>query len=69
MKSKIIRNVTPQGTHGQLVNIIYDTIHYVGINKTEIRTINISIRDSQGENIKFSDNLGKVVVKFHFRKK
>lgn len=68
VKARIIRNVIPQGDHRQ-VNIIYNSIHYVDICKTEIKDINISIRDTQGDFVRFSDLFGKVVVKLHFKLK
>lgn len=69
VSAKIIRNVVPSGSHGDKVSITFNTIHYVDLKISTLKTININIRDSQGELIHFDDKLGKVVVKLHFRLK
>jgi len=65
----IIRTVTPQGNNGDYVSIIYSSPHYVSLKKFVFDTININIRDSQGNFIHFNNLLGKVIVKLHFKKK
>ena len=69
VSSKIIRNVVPHGLHGDKVSISYESIHYVDLALTKINTININIRDAQGNFIHFNDKLGKVVIKLHFKLK
>lgn len=46
-------------------SVIYDSPHYLPVNKSSIDTINIKIKDEQGQNIKFER--GKSIVKLHFR--
>lgn len=69
VSAKILRNVTPSGSHGNQVSLTFDTIHYVDLQFTNLSTININIRDSQGELIHFTNKLGKVVIKLHFKLK
>ena len=65
--SSIIRAVIPKGNKGERVSILYDNPHYVNLKKTSFNSIHINIRDSAGELIKFSNLLGKVILKLHFR--
>lgn len=46
----------------------FDHLHYVNIRKSKIASINISLKDIAGENIKFMDDFAFVVVKLHFKK-
>lgn len=46
-------------------SVIYDSPHYIPVNKSSIDTINIKIKDELGNNIKFER--GKSIVKLHFR--
>ena len=69
VSAKILRNVIPGGLHGDKISLTYNTIHYVDLQFTKLDSININIRDSQGELIHFSDKLGKVVIKLHFKLK
>ncbi len=68
-KPKIIRNVVPQGAHGDKVNIVYDHIHYVDLCKSQFTVIRVQLLDSQGNHIKFSKLLSKLTVKLHFKLK
>lgn len=67
--SSIIKAVIPKGNNGERVSILYDNPHYVNLKKTSFNSIHISIRDSAGELIKFSNLLEKVILKLHFRVK
>ena len=69
VKAKIIRNVIPDGIHGQHITLIYNTIHYVDLLETSFQTINIMIKDNSDQLIHFTNKLSKVVVKLHFKSK
>ena len=43
----------------------YDQPHYLRVNKTEIRSILIDIRDDKGNKILFDS--GSITIKLHFR--
>jgi len=64
----IIRTVTPTGNTGDLISTDYESLHYVNLKKTSFSSININIRDSQGNLIQFNNLFGKVIVKLHFKK-
>ena len=64
----IIRTVTPTGNTGDLISTDYESPHYVNLKKTSFSSININIRDSQGNLIQFNNLFGKVIVKLHFKK-
>ena len=64
--SPLLRNVIIPSTRSFLTeSVIYNSPHYVPVNKTHIDTINIKIKDEQGNNIRFER--GKSIVKLHFR--
>lgn len=63
--SPLLRNVVVNTDYLKPCSVIFENPHYVELNKTEISTINISIRDEFGENIKFLE--GSVIVKLHFK--
>ena len=67
--AKIIRNVRPNGENNENITITYDSIHYVDLNVTSLKTVQINIRDNQGNLIHFNDKLGQVVIKLHFKLK
>ena len=67
--AKIIRNVRPNGENNENITITYDSIHYVDLNVTSLKTVHINIRDNQGNLIHFNDKLGQVVIKLHFKLK
>ena len=43
-------------------------MHYVKVRKNLFDTINISLKDLQGNKIKFSNDFVYVIAKLHFRK-
>ena len=63
----IIRSVMPTGQTGDSISIQYQSPHYVNLKKTFIDTIHINIRDSEGNLIHFTNLLGKVNIKLHFK--
>jgi len=63
----IIRSVMPYGQTGDSISIQYQTPHYVDLKKSFIETVHINIRDSEGNLIHFTNLLGKVNIKLHFK--
>jgi hypothetical protein len=63
----LLRNVVVENSFPKTAIAHYDNPHYVNINKSEINTIHVEIRDDTGEKIKFDQ--GKVIIKLHFRQK
>lgn len=61
----LLRNVVVPNNKLTTQNIVYDSPHYLPVNKSTIETINIRITDELGNNIKF--RRGKTIVKLHFR--
>ena len=47
----------------------FDNLHYVNVKTNRITRINISIRTTTGEPIKFGNDLANVIIKLHFRKR
>lgn len=63
----LLRNVVVDNIFPKTAWMHYDNPHYVDINKSEISTIHVEIRDDIGEKIRFDG--GKVIIKLHFRPK
>lgn len=62
----LLRNVVvPPNNSLSTQTVIFDSPHYLPVNKSVIETINIKITDEQGNNIKF--RRGKSIIKLHFR--
>ena len=55
------------GKHGEYIDQIFTTPHYIPVCRNSIDTIEIDIKDDTGDSIKFE--AGKVLVKLHFRPK
>ena len=51
----------------KLVDIIYDSPHYVPLLDNKIQSIRMFLRDAQGDPIRFTDTNSKVIYKLHFR--
>lgn len=67
-QAKVIRVVAldqDYNTNAKYVNNMYDVPHYVSLERNNIETINISLKNSLGENVPFES--GKVTVKLHFK--
>ena len=70
--AKVLRVVSldqANGIKSNFINKIFDVPHYVDLERNNIDTINITIKDTIGENIKFKHDFGQVLVKLHFRQK
>jgi hypothetical protein len=68
--AKVLRVVALDQEYGltaQYVNKIFDAPHYVSLERNNIETINIDIKNNLGENVPFES--GKIVVKLHFRRR
>jgi hypothetical protein len=63
----LLRIVTvPEQKHGTMVNVIYENIRYVPLQKKHFDSIEIDIRDCFGEKIAFEN--GQLVATLHFRR-
>jgi hypothetical protein len=68
-KAKVLRVVaveTALKSSKKHFSKLYDTPHYVPLERNNIETIKINIRDKTGNTIRFAN--GAVIVKLHFRK-
>ena len=63
----LLRTVFLSGKHGEMINNIFDSPHYVSVNTDIIDTIEINIKNDLNENVSFKT--GKVICKLHFRQK
>ena len=63
----LLRTVAIQGQDGDLIMKTYSEPHYVPVNTSKFDTIEINIKDDQGEDISFES--GKVLCKLHFRQR
>lgn len=63
----LLRTVDIQGEDGDLTMKTYNEQHYVPVNTSKFDTIEINIKDDQGEDVAFES--GKVLCKLHFRQK
>ena len=65
---KVIPIATENEASSSIVSY-FDNLHYVNVKTNRITRINISIRTTTGELIKFGNDLANVIIKLHFRKK
>ena len=63
----LLRTVYVEGEHGQIINTIFDSPHYVPVNTSKFDTIEINIKNDMNELVSFTT--GKVLCKLHFRQK
>lgn len=63
----LLRTVFITGHHGQVVNHIFESPHYVPVNTDSFDAIEINIKNDVNENVSFQS--GKVICKLHFRQK
>jgi hypothetical protein len=69
-KAPLLTTASIIGEPGNAIQIFFENPQYVDVNKSELFTINIQIKNSQDEFIRFSNNsLSNVIVKLHFRPK
>ena len=67
VKISLLRCVNISGKHGETVDRIYETVHYVSLHREQFDSIDMSIRDDTGRSVPFQR--GKVIVTLHFRMK
>ena len=65
-RSKLLDTLSIKGKKDEVVTIELENPNYVNLNKSEISSINISLRDSTGELIHFT-KFAKFIVKLHFK--
>jgi hypothetical protein len=63
----LLRNVHISGLHGEMIEKLFQTPHYVPVVLKEIDRIEMDIKDDNNLSVPFQ--FGKTVVKLHFRKK
>ncbi len=63
----LLRSVHVKGNHGDIIEKLYNTPHYVPVVAKEIDRVEIDIKDDNNQSVPFQ--FGKTVVKLHFRRK
>lgn len=61
----LLRIVQKRGVYGENISISYDRLHYVSVNKSVLRDIQIEIKTDLNTPVRFT--YGKTVCKLHFR--
>ena len=67
-KAKLLDTLSIKGSRDEVVTIEVENPNYVNVGKSEINSINITLRDSTGSLIHFT-KFAKFIVKLHFRPK
>jgi hypothetical protein len=67
VKAKVLRIVGMDSSTNKQVSKLYDNPHYVPLERNNIDTVQIQIKDKTGRIVRFKS--GTVIVKLHFRKK
>ena len=67
IRAPLLRAVPVRGTYGDVVDEIYQALHYMPLLKKEFNSVEITIKDDQNRLIPFA--YGKTIVKLHFRKR
>jgi hypothetical protein len=65
--SAILRTVNIKAKKSDNV-IFYDNPHYLNLSQTRISSINIELKDTQGDYIEFNDKFSNVFISLHFRR-
>ena len=63
----LMRIVSIEGKHGDLVSNGFDNVQYVSVLHKEFTTIEIDIRDDTGHSVPFERS--RTTVTFHFRRR
>ena len=63
----LLRTVVVDNSYLKTAWVHYDNPHYLNVNKSEISSIKVQIRDDNGNKIRFEN--GKIIAKLHFRPK
>lgn len=67
-KAQLLETVSIHGRRNETLTVDIQNPNYVNLAVSELSTINIILKNSEGENIHFT-NLSKVIVKLHFKPK
>lgn len=67
-KAQLLETVSIHGQKNETITVDIVNPNYVNLALSELNTINIVLKNSEGENIRFT-NLSKVIVKLHFKPK
>ena len=67
VRAPLLRTVHIDGNHGQIIEKLFQTPHYLPVTAKEVDRIEIEIKDDNNQFVPFQ--FGKTVVKLHFRKK
>jgi hypothetical protein len=62
----LLRTVTVEGKHEDVICKVYNTPHYVPLAQREFDSVELLINDDQNKPVKFQ--FGKIIVKLHFRR-
>lgn len=65
--SAILRTVNIKSKRSENA-IFYDNPHYLNLSQTRISSINIELKDTQGDYIEFNDKFSNVFISLHFRR-
>ena len=63
----LLRCVHVEGNHGDIVEKMFESPHYIPVLPSEISQVSVEIKDDRNQFVPF--DFGKVVVKLHFKKK
>ena len=63
----LLRTICKTGKFNSTNEKIFTDPHYSPVLRSYINTINVDIRDPSGEQIRFENQLSKVILKLHFR--
>ena len=67
-KAQLLETVSIRGQKNETITVDIVNPNYVNLALSELSTINIVLKNSEGENIRFT-SLSKVIVKLHFKPK
>jgi hypothetical protein len=62
----LLRTVAIEGKQGDFVSSIFPSPHYVKVQTKTFDTVDIAVKNDQGQDVRF--NYGKVIVKLHLRR-
>ena len=65
--SAILRTVNIKSKRSENA-IFYDNPHYLNLSQTRISSINIELKDTQGDYIEFNDKFSNVFISLHFQR-
>lgn len=65
--SSILRTVNIKAQKGENV-IFFDNPQYLNLSQSRINTINIELKDTQGNYIEFNDKFSNIFISLHFRR-